>query len=116
MSDDHSDPSRTALLFVDTYNKFLSQGGKLWPMVKAVAGEVGLLDHLRAVMDGARSAGVKVFILPHRRLEPEDYEGWDHVIQASANRSNYNRSQREHGAMNGTLSSHRSQTTSRTNT
>ena len=37
MSDDHYDPSRTALLFVDPYNDFLSEGGKLWPMVKAVA-------------------------------------------------------------------------------
>jgi hypothetical protein len=29
----------TALLFVDPYNDFLSEGGKLWPMLKAVAEE-----------------------------------------------------------------------------
>ena len=33
----------TALLFVDPYNDFLSEGGKVWPFVKDVAEEVGLL-------------------------------------------------------------------------
>jgi hypothetical protein len=28
------DPARSSLLFVDPYNDFLSEGGKLWPMVK----------------------------------------------------------------------------------
>ena len=28
------DPARTGLLFVDPYNDFLSDGGKLWPRVK----------------------------------------------------------------------------------
>ena len=56
MSELHYEPSRTALLLVDPYNDFLSEGGKIWPMVKGVAGEVGLLDHLRAIVAGARSA------------------------------------------------------------
>ena len=43
------DPRRTALLLVDPYNDFLAEGGEMWPMVKSVADEVGLLDHLRAV-------------------------------------------------------------------
>ena len=55
MSDIRYEPSRTALLLVDPYNDFLSDGGKIWPMVKDVADEVGLLDHLRAVVAGARS-------------------------------------------------------------
>jgi nicotinamidase-related amidase len=79
MSDIRYEPSRTALLLVDPYNDFLSDGRKIWPMVKGVADEVGLLDHLRAVLAGARSVGVKVFFVPHRRWEPGDYEGWDHV-------------------------------------
>ena len=39
------DPSTTAVLLVDPYNDFLSDGGKLWPRVKGIADEVGLLDH-----------------------------------------------------------------------
>ena len=76
MSDFHYDASRTGLLLVDPYNDFLSEGGKLWPMVKEVAGEVGLLDHMRSVVAGARAAGMRVFFVPHRRYEPGDGEGW----------------------------------------
>ena len=32
---------RTALLFIDPYNDFLSEGGKLWPMVEGVAKRAG---------------------------------------------------------------------------
>lgn len=79
MSEFRYDRDQTALLLVDPYNDFLSEGGKIWPMVKDVADEVGLLDHLRAVVTGVRSAGIKVFIVPHRRWEPGDYEGWHHA-------------------------------------
>jgi nicotinamidase-related amidase len=78
MSDFHYDAARTGLLLVDPYNDFLSEGGKLWPMVKEVAGNVGLLDNLRAVVRSVRQAGIQVFVVPHRRWEPGDYEGWEH--------------------------------------
>jgi len=45
----HYDPRKTALLFVDPYNDFLSEGGKIWPAIKAIAEEVKLLDNLRAI-------------------------------------------------------------------
>jgi nicotinamidase-related amidase len=77
MSDFHYDASRTGLLLVDPYNDFLSDGGKLWPMVKEVAGKVGLLDNLRSLVAGARAAGLRVFFVPHRRYEPGDGEGWN---------------------------------------
>src|SRR6185369_5162542 len=69
---------RTGLLFVDPYNDFLSEGGKVWPMLKDVAAEVGLLGNLRAIVDAARKAGIQLFIVPHRRWEPGDYENCDH--------------------------------------
>jgi nicotinamidase-related amidase len=77
-------PNRTALLLVDPYNDFLSDGGKLWPRVKEVAEEVGLLENLRTILAAVRSAGIQVFIVPHRRWEPGDYEGWDHVTPYQA--------------------------------
>ena len=40
MSDPIYRPEHTALLFVDPYNDFLSEGGKLWPNVAAIAKEV----------------------------------------------------------------------------
>ncbi|MFG2075734.1 isochorismatase family cysteine hydrolase [Nonomuraea maritima] len=72
------DPRRTAVLLVDPYNDFLSEGGKVWPRVESVARQVGLLDHLRSVIASARQAGVQVVFVPHRRWEPGDYESWDH--------------------------------------
>ena len=72
------DRSTTALLFVDPYNDFLSEEGKIWPRLKDVAVEVGLLDNLRAISNAVRRAGLKIFIVPHRRWEPGDYETWRH--------------------------------------
>ncbi len=68
----------TALLFIDPYNDFLSEGGKAWPRVGPIAEEIGLLDNLRAIVKAIREAGIQVFIAPHRRWEPGDYEDWDH--------------------------------------
>jgi nicotinamidase-related amidase len=69
---------RTALLFVDPYNDFLSDGGKLWPMVADVAVTVRLHDNLRSITAAVRKAGMPVFIVPHHRAEPADFQGWDH--------------------------------------
>jgi nicotinamidase-related amidase len=73
-----NDLSRTAVLLVDPYNDFLSEGGKLWPLVKPVATEVDLLDNLRTAITTARDAGVPVLFVPHRRWEESNYVGWDH--------------------------------------
>ncbi|MUV14513.1 isochorismatase family cysteine hydrolase [Noviluteimonas gilva] len=67
---------RTAYLLVDPYNDFLSEGGKVYPFIEAIATEVGLLDNLRKLDRALRAHGVAVFIVPHRRWEPGDYEDW----------------------------------------
>jgi len=70
--------AHTALLFVDPYNDFLDEKGKIWPRVAEVAGAVGLHENLRKVSQAARAAGLPVFIVPHHRSEPGDFDGWDH--------------------------------------
>ncbi len=69
-------PDQTALLFIDPYNDFLSEGGKLWPRVSEVAASVDLHNNLRAIVVAIREAGVAVFIVPHHHAEPHDFEGW----------------------------------------
>jgi nicotinamidase-related amidase len=72
------DARSTALLFVDPYNDFLSEGGKVWPFVEKVAREVGLLDNLRTINKAIRDAGIQVVYVPHRRWQPGDYQCWCH--------------------------------------
>jgi nicotinamidase-related amidase len=72
------DPARTGLLFVDPYNDFLSEGGKLWRRVKEVAEKVGLIDNLKAIVKTSREKSIQVFIVPHHRWEPGDYERRKH--------------------------------------
>ena len=72
-------PTTTALLIVDPYNDFLSEGGLLWPRLKTVAEEVGLLDNLRALQAAARSVGIRIFIVPHRQWEEGDYKDWQYA-------------------------------------
>lgn len=72
------DAQRTALLFVDPYNDFLAEGGKLWPMVAEVATAVGLHANLKRVVAAARAAQVQIVIVPHHRWRADDLDGWDH--------------------------------------
>jgi nicotinamidase-related amidase len=70
--------NRTGLLLIDPYNDLLSEGGRLWPQLQAVAEAVGLLEHLRALVAAARHAGVLVLYVPHRRWKEGNYDGWRH--------------------------------------
>jgi len=72
------DIERTALLFVDPYNDFLAEGGKLWPMVAEVADAVGLHANLKTISSALRAAGMQVVIVPHHRWKPHELDGWDH--------------------------------------
>ncbi|MFD7899899.1 cysteine hydrolase family protein [Streptomyces sp. NPDC059743] len=72
-------PDETALLIIDPYNDFLSEGGKLWPQAKEVAEGVDLIAHMRTVLAAARDQGLQVFIVPHHQTVPSDYLTWDHL-------------------------------------
>src|SRR5258705_1694781 len=70
------EPNITAVLCVDLYNDFLSEGGKLFPWIKDIADEVGAIDNLRKVVAAAREAGITIFHVAHRRMEPGCYHDW----------------------------------------
>lgn len=73
-----TDVTKTALLFVDPYNDFLAEEGKLWPRVAEIATEVGMLDNLRGITAAARDAGLQIVIVPHHRWKDGDLDGWKH--------------------------------------
>lgn len=69
----------TALLVVDPYNDFLSEGGLLWPQLKEVAEEVGLVDNMCAIYAAARTAEICLFVVPHHQWEEGSYSGWSQM-------------------------------------
>ena len=73
------DPNQTALLVVDPYNDFMSEGGKLYDYLKVVAEVIGFQNNMRKLRASVRAAGVKVFIAPHHRAQGDDLVSWAHV-------------------------------------
>lgn len=71
-------PETTALLCVDLYNDFLSEGGKLFSWVKEIARENNMHENLRTIVRTARETGIQIYHVPHHRWEPGDYVNWKH--------------------------------------
>src|SRR5262245_28782089 len=65
----------TALLIVDPYNDFLSEGGKAWPATKPTATTQGLLAHMQQALSAAGAGTLNGFIVHHSRYRPWDWEG-----------------------------------------
>ena len=80
------DKDITALLVIDPYNDFISEGGKIWPRVKAVAEANNCVPHMLEVLNAARKATLRVFYAMHRHYRPGDYETWKYIapIQKAA--------------------------------
>ena len=68
------DKELTALLVIDPYNDFISEGGKVWNRLKGVAEANRCVPHMLQVLNAARQAGLGVFYALHRRYRPGDYE------------------------------------------
>jgi ureidoacrylate peracid hydrolase len=80
------DKDLTALLVIDPYNDFISEGGKVWDRLKPVAEANGCIPHMLQVLTAARRAGLRVFYALHHRYRPGDYENWAYIapIQKAA--------------------------------
>jgi ureidoacrylate peracid hydrolase len=83
------DKDLTALLVVDPYNDFISEGGKIWPRIRAVAEANDCVPHMLQILNAARKAKLRVFYAMHHRYRPGDYESWTYIapIQRAAWRS-----------------------------
>jgi nicotinamidase-related amidase len=77
------DKGITALVVVDPYNDFISEGGKLWPRIKAVAEANNCAHHMLEVLNAARKAKLRVFYAMHHRYRPGDVIGLVPPIPAS---------------------------------
>ena len=86
MSNRKFDKEITALLIIDPYNDFISEGGKLWERLKVVAEANRCVPHMLEVLTAARKAELRVFYALHHRYRPGDYETWKYIapIQKAA--------------------------------
>jgi nicotinamidase-related amidase len=89
MAELNFDKERTALLVVDPYNDFISEGGKLWNRIRNVAEANNCVPNMLGVLNTSRKAGLHVFYALHHRYRPGDYETWKYIapVQKSAWRS-----------------------------
>ena len=73
------DPDVTALLVVDPYNDFISEGGKIWPRIKDVAEANNCVPHMKQILEAARENKLRVFFAMHHRYCEGDYETWKYI-------------------------------------
>jgi nicotinamidase-related amidase len=76
MSTSIYEQSATALLIVDPYNDFMSEGGKLYDITKPQADSVGFYENMRKLIPAVRAIGIRVFIVPHHRTRATDFVDW----------------------------------------
>jgi len=83
------DKETTALLVIDPYNDFISEGGKIWDRIKNVAEATNTVTHMSQLVEAARQTGLHVFYAMHHRYRLGDYESWKYVapIQKAAMKS-----------------------------
>jgi nicotinamidase-related amidase len=91
----------TALLVVDPYNDFISEGGKIWDRIRAVAEANDCVPHMLQVLNASREAKLRVFYALHRRYRPGDYETWKHL--APVQKAAWTRKTFEYGTWDGEI-------------
>jgi ureidoacrylate peracid hydrolase len=97
------DKETTALLVIDPYNDFISEGGKIWDHIRSVAEENDCIPHMLQILNAARKAKLRVFYALHRRYRPGDYENWKYI--APIQKTAWSRKSFEYGTWGGEIRS-----------
>jgi nicotinamidase-related amidase len=79
MSNLKFDKDITALLVIDPYNDFISEGGKFWDRLKHIAEANRCVPNMLQILNAARKAELHVFYALHRRYRAGDYEAWKYI-------------------------------------
>ena len=103
MNTGNYDRDITALLMIDPYNDFISEGGKVWDRLRAVAEANNCIPHMMAVLNAARKAQLRVLYALHRRYRPGDYETWKYL--APVQNAAWSRKTFEYGTWGGEIRS-----------
>jgi nicotinamidase-related amidase len=101
MADLKFDKEITALLIIDPYNDFISEGGKIWDRIKNVAEANSCVPNTSQVLNAARNAELRVFYALHHRYRPGDYETWKYI--APIQKAAWSRKTFEYGTWGGEI-------------
>jgi ureidoacrylate peracid hydrolase len=101
MADLSFDKKITALLIIDPYNDFISEGGKLWDRIKNVAEANNCVPNMLQLLNAARNAGLRVFYALHHRYRSGDYETWKYI--APIQKAAWSRKTFEYGSWGGEI-------------
>jgi len=101
MTNLNSDKGITALLVIDPYNDFISEGGKIWDRIKTVAEANNCVPNMLQVLKAARQAKLRVFYAMHHRYRPGDYETWQCI--APIQKAAWSRRSFEYGTWGGEI-------------
>jgi len=91
----------TALIVIDPYNDFISEGGKIWDRLRGVAEANQCVPHMMQVLDAARKSGIRAFYALHHRYRPGDYETWKYI--APIQKAAWSRKTFEYGTWGGEI-------------
>jgi len=91
----------TALIVIDPYNDFISEGGKIWDRLRGVAEANQCVPHMMQVLDAARKSGIRAFYALHHRYRPGDYETWTYI--APIQKAAWSRKTFEYGTWGGEI-------------
>lgn len=69
--------NKTALILIDPYNDFLSEGGKLWETVKQTVTENNVIPNLIKLVAACRKNKIQIIYAPHRKTQKGDYLNWN---------------------------------------
>ena len=95
------DKEITALLVIDPYNDFISEGGKIWDRIKTVAEANDCVPHMLQALNAARNVGLRVFYALHHQYRPGDYETWKYI--APIQKAAWSRKAFEYGTWGGQI-------------
>jgi ureidoacrylate peracid hydrolase len=73
------DKQLTALLVIDPYNDFISEGGKIWDRLKGVSEANKCVPHMMQVLDAARKRTSRFVCAAPSISRPGDYENWKYI-------------------------------------
>ena len=91
----------TALIVIDPYNDFISEGGKIWDRLRGVAEANQCVPHMMQVLEAARKSGIRAFYALHHRYRPGDYETWKYI--APIQKAAWSRKTFEYGTWGGEI-------------